>query len=188
MEWAPALSVTNIMEKHAVYEISGYVKLLPGTTPTNLKFTVERREGTQPAQYDQVNTAIPVTDQEWVKLQGQYSYQQGTDLLLYLESDDPTSSYLLDSFQLRRVTAAPEPENPSEPGEQLFAADFENNQVGEWRPRGSEQLSVVTGTGHNSTRSLKTSSRTETFHGPAHRGVESLGEGKHRAYFLLGDV
>ncbi|WP_164848652.1 endo-1,4-beta-xylanase [Paenibacillus sp. DCT19] len=185
----PALSVTNILEKHAVYEITGYVKLLPGATPSNLKFTVERREGTQAAQYDQVNTAIPVTDQGWVKLQGQYSYQQGTDLLLYLESDDPTSSYMLDSFQLRRVTPAPEPENPGEPGEQLFVADFEDDQVGNWRPRGSEQLSIVTGIGYNSMRSLKTSSRTETFHGPLIEVLNHLEKGStvHVSFWAMYD-
>ncbi|WP_340401278.1 endo-1,4-beta-xylanase [Paenibacillus sp. FSL H8-0079] len=186
----PALSLTGVVEKGTVVEISGYVKLVAGSVPANLKFTVERRDGNQPAQYDQVNAAQQVTDQEWVKLQGQYSFQQGTDLLLYLESADPTSAYLLDAFNVRLVTPAPEnPGEPVEPGAQLFTADFEDGNLGNWRSRGSEHLEVVTGIGHNSTHSLKTSSRTETFHGPLIEVLDHLQKGStvHVSFWAMYD-
>ncbi|PQP82480.1 hypothetical protein C0Q44_13650 [Paenibacillus sp. PCH8] len=48
----------------------------------------------------------------------------------------------------------------------LFEAHFEDGLLGQWRPRASEKLDIVTEVGHDRTHSLKTSSRTETFHGP----------------------
>lgn len=163
----PSLSLSDVVHKNEVVEISGYVKLVNGSAPADLKFTVERRDGNGDTQYDQVNAAEQVTDQKWVKLQGQYSYEQGSNLLLYLESTDAKASYLLDEFQIRLVKPAPEnPGEPGEPGQVLFNADFEDGNVGNWRARGTEKLEVVSGIGHNSNRSLKTSSRSETYHGP----------------------
>lgn len=186
----PSLSLTDVVNKNAVVEISGYVKLTAGSAPADLKFTVERRDGSGDTQYDQVNAAEQVTDQKWVKLQGQYSYEQGSGLQLYLESTDAAAAYLLDEFQIRLVKPAPEnPGIPGEPGKALFNADFEDGNIGKWKPRGTEKLEVVSGIGHNSNRSLKTSSRTETYHGPLVEVLPYLQKGStvHVSFWAMYD-
>lgn len=186
----PSLPLTDVVHKNAVVEISGYVKLVAGSAPANLKFTVERRDGNGNTQYDQVNAAVQVTDQQWVKLQGEYSYDQGSGLQLYLESTDATAAYLLDEFQIRLIKPAPEnPGVPGEPGQALFKADFEDGNLGNWRARGTEKLEVVSGIGHDSNRSLKTSSRTETYHGPLVEVLPYLQKGStvHVSFWAMYD-
>nr|4XUN_A Chain A, Endo-1,4-beta-xylanase C [Paenibacillus barcinonensis]4XUN_B Chain B, Endo-1,4-beta-xylanase C [Paenibacillus barcinonensis]4XUN_C Chain C, Endo-1,4-beta-xylanase C [Paenibacillus barcinonensis]4XUQ_A Chain A, Endo-1,4-beta-xylanase C [Paenibacillus barcinonensis]4XUQ_B Chain B, Endo-1,4-beta-xylanase C [Paenibacillus barcinonensis]4XUQ_C Chain C, Endo-1,4-beta-xylanase C [Paenibacillus barcinonensis]4XUR_A Chain A, Endo-1,4-beta-xylanase C [Paenibacillus barcinonensis]4XUR_B Cha len=84
------------------------------------------------------------------------------------------------------------PENPGEPGEAgqaLFKADFEDGNIGNWRARGTEKLEVVSGIGHNSNRSLKTSSRSETYHGPLVEVLPYLQKGStvHISFWAMYD-
>lgn len=97
---------------------------------------------------------------------------------------------MLDEFQIRLVKPAPEnPGEPGEPGKALFNADFEDGNIGKWKPRGTEKLEVVSGIGHNSNRSLKTSSRTETYHGPLVEVLPYLQKGStvHVSFWAMYD-
>lgn len=73
--------------------------------------------------------------------------------------------------------------------EPLFEARFEDGILGQWRPRAREKLEIVTGVGHDSTRSLKTSSRTETFHGPLIEVLDHVQKGStvHISFWAMYD-
>ncbi|WP_458461876.1 endo-1,4-beta-xylanase [Paenibacillus sp.] len=73
--------------------------------------------------------------------------------------------------------------------ESLFEANFEDGALGQWRPRASEKLEIVTGVGHDSSRSLKTSSRTETFHGPLIEVLDHVQKGStiHISFWAMYD-
>ncbi|QOS77886.1 endo-1,4-beta-xylanase [Paenibacillus sp. JNUCC31] len=71
----------------------------------------------------------------------------------------------------------------------LFEAQFEDGILGKWRARASEKLEIVTGVGHDSTRSLRTSSRTETFHGPLIEVLDHVQKGStvHISFWAMYD-
>lgn len=73
--------------------------------------------------------------------------------------------------------------------EVLFEANFEDGVLGQWRPRASEKLDIVTQVGHDSTRSLRTSSRTETFHGPLIEVIDHVEKGStvHISFWAMYD-
>ncbi|WP_440118185.1 endo-1,4-beta-xylanase [Paenibacillus sp. QZ-Y1] len=73
--------------------------------------------------------------------------------------------------------------------EPLFEAHFEEGMLGQWRARASEKLEIVSGVGHDSTRSLKTSSRTETFHGPLIEVLDHVQKGStvHISFWAMYD-
>lgn len=73
--------------------------------------------------------------------------------------------------------------------EVLFEANFEDGVLGQWRPRASEKLEIVTQVGHDSTRSLRTSSRTETFHGPLIEIIDHVQKGStvHISFWAMYD-
>ena len=74
--------------------------------------------------------------------------------------------------------------------EVLFKADFEDGVLGQWRPRASEKLDIVTQVGlYDSTRSLRTSSRTETFHGPLVEVLDHVQKGStvHISFWAMYD-
>lgn len=99
----PSLDLTDTLKKGGVYEIAGWVRLAAGQPESRLKFTVQRGSN----QYDQVNNPVPVTDREWVLVHGRYTFTEDAQLLLYLESDDPTSAYYLDDFSITTITPPP---------------------------------------------------------------------------------
>ncbi|WP_091014647.1 endo-1,4-beta-xylanase [Paenibacillus amylolyticus] len=71
----------------------------------------------------------------------------------------------------------------------LFEANFEDGVLGQWRPRASEKLDIVAQAGHDSTRSLRTSSRTETFHGPLIEVIDHVQKGStvHISFWAMYD-
>ncbi|WP_458126105.1 endo-1,4-beta-xylanase [Paenibacillus sp. Z3-2] len=73
--------------------------------------------------------------------------------------------------------------------EPLFEANFEDGVLGQWRPRGNEKLDIVTEVGHDSTHSLRTSSRTETFHGPLIEVINHVQKGStvHISFWAMYD-
>src|SRR5438046_1355753 len=106
----PSLDVRTLLQKGATYQISGHVRLVTGQPASTLIFTVQRTPVGGTTAYDRV-VASPtngVTDAGWVQLQGQYTYSTDvSELLLYLESSDPTSQYYLDDFTLTPMLQPP---------------------------------------------------------------------------------
>ena len=104
----PSLNATAILVKGATYQITGYAKLVKRENASNLKFTVQRQPEGADTAYDQVNAPIAVTDADWVKLEGEYSYEgNATELQLYAESDDAASEFYLDDISIILTAEAP---------------------------------------------------------------------------------
>ncbi len=101
-----SLDVSTLFKKGAVYNVTGYVKLVNAPRkPCTVKFTVEEKAsgGTNwktVAQRDIMNT-------KWQKLSGSYTFNKDMDsLLLYAESSDPNEDFYLDSVTIT-MTAPP---------------------------------------------------------------------------------
>jgi endo-1,4-beta-xylanase len=158
----PSLSVTSLLAPNASYQITGWVRLVAGQPASNLKFTVQRTTGGTNF-FNQVNTAVNTTDAAWVQLQGTYSFAEaGSALLLYLESDDPTSAYYLDDFTIVQLSGGcPEPLDQSG-----FTTDFEDGTNQGWGPRGPAVLTNVTEDAQSGSRSLRVTGRLDTWQGP----------------------
>jgi endo-1,4-beta-xylanase len=157
----PSLDVRTLLQKGATYQISGHVRLVTGQPASTLIFTVQRTPVGGTTAFDRV-VASPtngVTDAGWVQLQGQYSYSTDvSELLLYLESSDPTSQYYLDDFSIMLVSA----------GQSGVTSDFEDNTTQGWRPRiGAEVLTVTSADKHGGTYSLLTTNRQHPYDGPS---------------------
>src|SRR5690606_29058534 len=61
--------INGLFEEGKTYQVSAWVKLAEGEDPANLKFTVAE----VPESYEEVNTAVEVTDAEWVQISGSYT-------------------------------------------------------------------------------------------------------------------
>jgi hypothetical protein len=95
-----------------------------------------------------------------VLLQGLYTYATDVSgLILYLESTSATSQFYLDDFT---ITLYAPPTTP------LAQHGFDNSTTQGWAPRGTGvTLASVTNAFQGGTRSLRTTGRTMTWHGPS---------------------
>jgi endo-1,4-beta-xylanase len=101
-----SLDVIGLFQKGAVYNITGYVRLVSAPrTPSTLKFTMEQKKdgGTTWKTVSQRD----VTNNRWQKLSGSYTFTEDMDsLLLYAESSSSTEDFYLDSVTIT-MTAPP---------------------------------------------------------------------------------
>lgn len=158
----PARDLRTVLAANTTYQISGWVRLVPGQAPSNLKFTVEMRAaGEANNSYVQINSPVPVTDAAWVQLQGTFSFASASNdnLTLYLESDDRFAAYYLDDFTITGPDAPP-------PAGTVVAHGFESG-TDTWTPRGPVTLASSPDVARTGSGSLKTSGRTATWQGPA---------------------
>lgn len=179
----PSLDVLPTLQKGAIYEVSGWVRLLPGQPASTLKLTVERVPVGASAAFDQVATSTNngVTDAAWVRLQGTYSFNTDvTRLLLYLESSDATGAYYLDNFSI--VLLQPPPGGP--PDQSGISTDFETGTTQGWRARiGRETVAVTTADAHGGIYSLLTTGRQAAFDGPS---INVLGKMHKGSKYAIG--
>ncbi|MFD2328055.1 endo-1,4-beta-xylanase [Cohnella sp. GCM10020058] len=129
----PSLVLTNTLEKGAEYEISAYAKLDIGAASTQLKASVEQSGLTGNDQFKQVIGLTAVTDGDWVKLSGTYTYNAAaTGIKLYFESEDAgkNTSFAIDDVVIRQTSAAPPP------GFVVLSQSFEDGQLGGWADLG----------------------------------------------------
>lgn len=163
----PSLDLRSRLLPNTTYRVTGRVRLVEGQPASNLKFTVEQLPtGGTSSSFTQVGSAVQVTDSAWVQLEGNYSFASGDNatLLLYLESDDPTSAYYLDDFSITTLagTSCPEPLDQSG-----LSSDFEDGTTQGWGPRGGVTLTNTTNAAFAGTRSLETTGRTASWQGPS---------------------
>lgn len=105
----PRLNVTSKMYNGSRYRISVWVKLAPGSPPTNMRVSLERTlAGTTT-----FHTVVPntqVTADQWKQLSATYDYTFNHDsLYLYVESASGTPSFYIDDYDVSYVPP-PEPE------------------------------------------------------------------------------
>jgi len=90
----PGTSLTGQVQSGASYKVSVAARLVAGQAATGLKVTVMRTLSDGTNAFDSVVTSTNVTDQAWVTLTGNYSFNSSntTGLILYVESDSATAS------------------------------------------------------------------------------------------------
>ena len=172
----PSLNLLNTLQKGNVYQITAWVRLVPGQTADTLKITMQRTPAGGSNAFDQVAPSTNVTDSGWVMLQGQYSFTTDVSgLLLYIEAAGATTQYYVDDFSIIRVPAqgCAVPQDNSG-----IHTDFESNTTQGWRPRiGRETVAVANADSHTGTYSLLTSGRQANFDGASINAAGKLCNG-----------
>jgi len=161
----PSLNVLSLLTKGATYQVTASVRLVPPTTATAVRVTMQQTPVGGGNQFVQIASNNNVTDAAFVRLTGLYSFgAEMTGLLLYVEATSETASYYLDDFS---ITLAPPPPGPP-PNTTGAASDFESGAREGWAPRiGGETLTVTSADQHGGVNSLLTSTRTAAFSGPS---------------------
>ncbi|TYQ18353.1 UNVERIFIED_CONTAM: endo-1,4-beta-xylanase [Acetivibrio alkalicellulosi] len=176
----PSLNALSILEKDAVYEINGWVKLtdVPDDSRT-IRITIQR-DGEGGQDWDTV-AQTTVTDTGWALLSGTYSFQQDlTEMILYVESSGETDSFYIDDVTIT-MTAPPPVKGPVV----IANYDFEDGAQG-WSPRGSVTLTSTDVEFYSGERSLLTTGRSEDWNGPSLNALDILEKGA--AYEISGWV
>ena len=166
----PSINLTSQLQQGANYRITVFARLVAGTPATTANLTMQRTNGSTQA-FDSVVFQAPITDSAWTQLSNTYSFNTpATDLLLYVESADPTASYYIDTFTLVQLAPAP------------LVADFEDGGNDGWVPRGGVTLTNSTDVANTGTHSLLTTGRTAGFMGPSIHLTSQLTQGA--TYFI----
>ncbi|MEV5025397.1 endo-1,4-beta-xylanase [Paenibacillus sp. LPE1-1-1.1] len=96
----PLLSVLGKMHKGHKYNLSAWVKMAPGQTPTVLRMSVQHGEGS----YTNVSQNTTVTSDQWVQLKGTFTVATTPGVLnAYIEAADSiidARSFYTDDFEL----------------------------------------------------------------------------------------
>src|SRR5436305_13169254 len=146
----PSLDLVKTLSRGNVYQITAWVRLVPGQTADTLKITMQRTPAGGSNAFDQVAPSTNVTDSGWVMLQGQYSFTTDVSgLLLYIEAAGAMTQYYVDDFSIIRVPAqgCAVPQDNSG-----IHTDFESNTTQGWRPRiGRETVTVTSADAHGGT-------------------------------------
>ena len=171
----PSRDVLGILQPGATYSVSLQAQLLAGAAAVPMHVTVQRTPDGGSTVFERVANGT-VSAGAWTQLLGEYSFQAtSTQVLLYVESDDPTVSYYIDDVAI--TMTAPPPNGP--PDETGISSDFEGGTRQGWAPRiGSEVLTVTGADAHSGQFSLLTTGRTASFTGPALNVLGRLSKGK----------
>jgi len=172
----PSLDLRSRVAANATYQVTAWVRLVSGSAPSDLRFTLERTPTAGTTSYSQVTPSQIATDAGWVQLQGTLTVPAGDNstLLLYLESNDPTVAYYLDDFTLTALTAAKCPEPFDQSG---LLTNFENGTAQGWSGRGSASVANVTTLAQAGTHSLAVTGRTASWQGPSINALCKLHKG-----------
>ncbi|GIH05563.1 beta-xylanase [Rhizocola hellebori] len=177
----PGRNVLGIVQKSATYVIEAYVRMVAAQPSAAIHMTMQRTPEGGSTAFERVSSAA-VTDAGWVLLRGEYSYQvDSTELQLYLESDNATVAFYTDDVKITMI--APAPGGP--PDETGIVTGFEGGTRQGWSPRiGSETLTVTEADAHSGRFSLLTTTRTQTYAGPALNVFGRIGKGKVYTFSL----
>lgn len=158
----PSLNLSGLLAPGATYQISAWTRLPAGTPATQVKLTVQRGANN----YDGIASSATngVTDTAWTQLTGLYSFADNPvpSLLLYAESSSATASYYLDDVVITKISDAP----GLPPNTTGLSSNFESGTQG-WFARGGA-IATSSESAHGGSQSLKSSSRTASWNGPAY--------------------
>jgi endo-1,4-beta-xylanase len=121
----PALNVTNVMFNGSRYRVELWAKLAPGEADAQLRVSLQRNLGSNPATFHTVIGNTPVTANAWVRLVTTYDVAlANTGLQLYVETNSPSlASFYIDDVNVSWVPP-PEAERPIASVKQTFANFF----------------------------------------------------------------
>ncbi len=169
----PGRDMNDVLVAGATYEIEVYARSAGGDGDVTM--TVQRTPAGGDTAYETVAWQVPVTDSEWVRVAGSYSFDtaDNDELQLYVESPDAGLSYYIDDVVV--VMTAPPPGG----SEVLVSTDFETGTTEGWNSRsGNEVVEASDLDAHEGDYSLLTTNRTETWHGPVFEVTTLLEVGK----------
>jgi endo-1,4-beta-xylanase len=163
----PSLNAFGLLTKGATYQVTAWVRLVAGVSPTQISVTMQRTvSGSNSFDNIASSSATGVTDAAWVQLSGLYAFG-GNDpsaLLLYIESSSATASYYVDDFSIVKIADPPGPP----PNTDGLVSTFESGGREGWGPRiGDETVTVTSADAHSGANSLLTTGRTTAFRGVA---------------------
>lgn len=101
----PAIELTDFIREDQEYQVSGWVKLASDEDPDELSLTAQHsyEEESEP-----VTETFEVTDEEWVKLSGDYVLEDSVeDISFSVESKSGTASFYLDEFSIETTPLSP---------------------------------------------------------------------------------
>ena len=108
----PSLNAFGLLTKGSTYQVTAWVRLVAGESPTQIRVTMQRTvSGSNSFDSIASSSATGVTDAAWVQLSGLYAFG-GNDpsaLLLYIESSSATASYYVDDFSIVKIADPPGP-------------------------------------------------------------------------------
>ncbi len=173
-DWnGPSRDLRPLLQKGVTYVITGYVRLAAGQPASTLKATIKRTPSGGSATYEQVASSATngVTDAGWVELRGQYAFSTDVDeLVLYVESSDPTGEFYLDDLIITTSETPP-------PDQSGLTSTFETGTVEGWTARGSDTVAATTEAAHGGAYSLRSSGRTQAWNGPSRDVLGKLSKG-----------
>lgn len=161
----PSIDLTSALSAGQLYVFTIFVRMQEGQANDSIKMTMQSTiNGSQ--SFATVAGPATVTNGAWVKMVGAFTpASNATDLLLYIEGANATSSYYIDDFTV--LTSNGGCTNP--PDNSGLFSDFEDGTTQGWT--GRFNIGTVTNTAadaHTGVRSLLMTGRTATFEGPAH--------------------
>ncbi len=158
----PGLDLNSLIPG-ATYEFSIYGKLLEGTSGSATLILSINQEGLPDDGGRYLNLKYEqVSADSWTELKASHTLNtSATSYQLYVQSDNATVSYNLDTFSAK-LTALPD--GYEEGGSTVFTYDFEDGLQG-WTPRGSAQVATVTDEVYGGAQSLHAFGRTAAWHG-----------------------
>src|SRR5262245_46746952 len=166
----PSLNAFGLLSKGATYQVTAWVRLVAGESPTQIRVTMQRTVSNS-NNFDTIasSSATGVTDAAWTQLTGLYAFtgNDPTALLLYIESSSATASYYVDDFSIVKLADPPGPP----PNTNGLVSTFESGATEGWGPRiggqSGEIVTVTSADAHSGANSLLTTNRTAAFRGPA---------------------
>jgi endo-1,4-beta-xylanase len=166
-DWHMArVETTAVMVPGAKYEAELYVRLAPGASPSSARLNMLARQ----PETEVTIAEKPVTDGEWVKLTGQYAYDEAsTSAFVYVYVADSTASYYVDDFKLTMI--APPPVSTDLP---VYTYNFDDATFQGWVQRGSGKLELAADSVVSAVYSLKSTGRTSNWNGPSLNVLSTL--------------
>src|SRR5262245_1443549 len=163
----PSLNAFGLLAKGATYQVTAWVRLVAGESPTQIRVTMQRTvSGSNSFDSIASSSATGVTDAAWAPLTGLYAFggNDPSGLLLYIESSSATASYYVDDFSIVKIADPPGPP----PNTNGLVSTFESGTREGWGPRiGDETVTVTSADAHSGANSLLTTGRTTAFRGAA---------------------
>lgn len=103
----PKINVFGKMHKDHKYNLSVWVKLAPGESPTDMRLSIQRSLGSN-VNYDTVVPNSLVTADNWVLLSASYQMRHTVDSLsAYVETASELASFYIDDFELVHIPPLP---------------------------------------------------------------------------------
>ncbi|KNY28475.1 carbohydrate binding domain-containing protein [Pseudobacteroides cellulosolvens] len=165
----PSISVKNILQKGATYQISGFVKRTQAVSSSTIKLSMAATPVGGSETYPGIGS-ISVSDTQWQQISGTYTFTQDMQsLVLYFESSDAEEEFYIDSVNINMTSPPPSstPVPTPTPDNSGIISDFETNTNQGWVPRiGGEVLTVSDTVSHSGSYSLFTTNRKNTYDAP----------------------